>query len=145
MNPVLADYESQRQVFKTLLQEDCPERILFFHGASGSGKTTLITHCKSTIPESFPCIPVQLRGSIVNMAEIFYRAGRCLDWENLTNFTGQVADLQGSSHIQIDHNFIRGMNNRINVALHAESPLDRQHRQVILTEAWFDERYERLQ
>jgi len=136
---MLADYETERHAFKTLLQEDCPERILLLHGKSGSGKTTLISHCKKTIPEAIPCIPIELKESTVNIAEIFYLSGRCLDWKNLTNFTDHVAYLQGMAHVQIDHNFIRGINNRINVAIHAESQIDRDHRRAALTEAWFND------
>jgi hypothetical protein len=134
-----ADYDRERSLFKELLKVDCQKRILLFHGESGIGKTALISYCQNTIPETILCIPIQLRGSVVNIAEIFYRSGRYLDWNCLTNFTNQVARLQAVSQVRIDRNFIRGINNRINVALHADSPLDREHKQAALTEAWFDD------
>jgi hypothetical protein len=50
-----------------------------------------------------------------------------------------VADLQGIPKIQINRNWLGGINNHISVALQNESQDVREHRRVALTEAWFDD------
>ncbi|MBE9472160.1 MAG: ATP-binding protein [Chloroflexi bacterium] len=139
MTTLLADYDRERQAFEALLTPDCRKRILLFCGASGCGKTTLLSACLEQVPAAIPCIPIQLRGSAVSVAEVFYRSGHRLSWERLSRFTAQVATLQGVPQVQIDHNWLLGINNRISVALHAEEPTDREHRRAALTEAWFQD------
>lgn len=139
MSVLLADYDAERQAFETLVEKRCQKGILLFHGESGSGKTHLLKYCQEQVPQGMLCIPIQLRGTAVSVAEIFYRSGGLLDWQRLSSFTEQVAGLQGTPKVQIDRNWLAGINNRISVALHAENPMDRQHRRVALTEAWFDD------
>jgi len=139
MTTTIADYEDQRRAFAALTRPDCDHRILLLHGESGSGKTTLLTHCQSGIPATARHVSIQLRGSTVDMAEIFYRAGRALSWAQLQQFTGQVAQLQRAASVKIDRNWLLGINNHISVALQADSPQDRGHRRAALTEAWFED------
>ena len=139
MSTVLADYKSEREAFKALFQPDCDERILLYRGSSGSGKTTLLRYCSEQIPPEITNIPIQLRGRAVSTAEIFYRAGRVLAWERLSKFTRQVALFEGTPSVQIDSNWMAGINNRIQVALHVENLVDREERLASLTEAWFDD------
>lgn len=139
MSTLLADYEKEQRAFEALLEPGCRERILLFQGQSGSGKTTLLNACLEKVPATVPCIPIQFRGSAVGVVEIFYRAGRLLDWERLPNFTRQVAALEGAPHVQIDRNWLAGINNRINVTLHAETRADREQRRAALTDAWFQD------
>jgi len=139
--PIIADYNQQRAAFEALLQPNPSQRILFFRGQGGSGKTTLLNACLQIARERdvMPCIPIQLRGTAVSVAEIFHRVVDCLDWERLPRFMDQVDTLQGPLRVQIDHNRQIGIGNRIDVALHAETPADRQGRRAALTQAWFDD------
>ena len=133
----IANYETEYQAFEELLVRDCLKSILMFRGESGSGKTTLLTHCLTKVPQSVPLIPIQLRGSAVSVGEIFNRTGGKLGWENLVSFTKQVADLQGTPKVNIDRNWLAGINNRITIALQAEKVADREDRRVALTETLF--------
>jgi hypothetical protein len=139
MITTLADYEIERRAFAALAQRDCDCRILLLRGESGSGKTSLLTHCQAGIPATARHVSIQLRGSTVDVAEIFYRAGRAVSWEWLKQFTGQVAQLQQAASVKIDRNWLLGINNHINVALQADSPQDRSYRRAALTEAWFED------
>ncbi|MBM4460941.1 MAG: ATP-binding protein [Chloroflexi bacterium] len=139
MTTIIADYEAERQAVLDLFQPSCDCRIVLLCGASGSGKTTLLTHCRERVPSSIFHLPVQLRGSTTTAAEVFYRAGRHLTWDRLPHFTGHVAGMLGGASIKVDRNFVAGIGNHINVALYAEQPLEREHRRVALTEAWFDD------
>jgi hypothetical protein len=138
-NQTLANYERELAAFDALLKPDCDQRILFFCGKSGSGKTALLNTCLRKIRPAMSHIPIQFRGSVVSVAEIFYRAGRYLGWERLPHFTSRVADLEGLPNIQVDRNWLSGINNRISIALRVENPIDQEHRRVALTEAWFDD------
>lgn len=139
MSTLLADYEAEQRAFEALFEPNCRERILLLHGESGSGKTTLLAHCLNRIPPSIPHIPIEMKETSVGVAEIFSRAGERLGWEHLSRFTDRVTALSGAPTVQIDQNRLMGINNRITVALHAESPVDREERRVTLTDAWFDD------
>jgi hypothetical protein len=139
MTTPIADYVTERQAVFDLFQPECDCRIVLLRGGSGSGKTTLLAHCQEQTPASVFHLPIQLRGSTVTAAEVFYRAGRHLTWDRLPHFTGYVAEMQGGAGVKVDRNFLAGIGNHINVALHAEQPLERDHRRVALTEAWFDD------
>ncbi len=139
MTSTIADYENERRAFAALTQRDCEHRILLLRGESGSGKTTLLSHCQGSIPATARHVSIQLRGSTVDVAEIFYRAGRAVSWDRLRQFTGQVAQLQRQASVKIDRNWLLGINNHINVALQSDSPQDRSYRRAALTEAWFDD------
>jgi hypothetical protein len=137
MSILLADYHEETDSFLELLESECERRILIFHGESGTGKTTLFRACQSRIPDHVHHLPIQLRGHAVGVDEIFSRAGGLVGWESWPGFTERVVDM--TPHIEIEDNFLRGINNRISVALHAESPVDRKQRRVDLTEAWFSD------
>ncbi len=91
MTTPIADFENEREAFAALTQRGCDCRILLLQGESGSGKTTLLTHCQAGIPPTAHHVSIQLRGCTVDMAEIFYRAGRAVSWPRLPQFTDQVA------------------------------------------------------
>lgn len=135
----LADYEREQAAFADLLQPRCAHRILLLQGDSGTGKTTLLSTCLERVPEHVTKIPINLQGSVVGVAEIFFRVGWILGWDRLSRFTRQVAELQGLPRVQIDNNWISGINNSISVALRAENPADQEHRRAALTEAWFED------
>jgi hypothetical protein len=139
MQTILADYQEERSLFQALLADPCPHRILLLQGESGSGKTTLLTACQPDIPGHIVSIPIQLRGSAVSVAEIFYRLGGQIGWGQFPAFTRQVAHLQQTPAVKIDRNWLAGINNHIAVALQAESQIDRDHRRAALTEAWFND------
>ena len=139
MSMLIANYEAQRKAFVALLQRNCHHRILLFHGESGSGKTTLLNSCLEQIPTSIPHVEIQLRNSMVGMAEVFYRTSHVLTWDRLLNFTERLATLEGMPKVQIDHNWLMGINNRIRVVLGGENLADRDQRRTALTDAWFDD------
>jgi len=139
MMTTLADYSVERRAFEALFGRQCAERILLLRGESGSGKTALLTHCQHDIPTTIKHVPIQLRGSTVDVAEIFYRAGRVVTWDRLRAFTSQVAQLQQAPSVKVDRNWLLGIGNHISVALQADNPLDRSYRRAALTEAWFDD------
>ena len=140
MTGLFADYHKERDAFLSLLKPDCEKRILLFHGKSGTGKTKLMQTCENHVCDPFCYIPMQLRGSSVNVPELFFRAGSRIGWENLGHFTEQVSDL---SHAQVNVNIEKnrqvGMGNMIRVALTAENPMDREERRAMVTEAWFED------
>jgi hypothetical protein len=139
MSVLLADYEPQRLAFEYLLNEECRQSILLLRGQSGSGKTTLLKACLDDIPENINLIRIQLRNSAVGVAEIFSRSGICLDWKFFPKFTTRVAELTGGQRVQIDSNWLAGINNSISVALNVDDPMDRKDRRANLTDAWFDD------
>jgi hypothetical protein len=139
MSTPLADYQNERKALEALFQPDCRKRILMVCGESGSGKTSLLRHCLDRVPKSVVHIPIELRGSAVSVAEIFHRSGGSLKWDRLRNFTELVAELQGISKVQINRNWLVGINNHISVALQSESSDIREYRRVALTDAWFDD------
>lgn len=135
----LANYQEQIEAFLALLRPDCERRILLFQGEGGTGKTTLFRACQEKIPQDVYHVPIQLRQSGVGMAEIFSRSVSLTGWDRWPNFTERVLGM--TPNIEIEDNQLRGLNNRINVALHVESPADRKQRRVDLTEAWFTDTY----
>jgi hypothetical protein len=139
MSTPIADYQNERNAFEALFYTGCQKRILMFCGESGSGKTSLLRYCLDRVPKSVAHVPIELRGSAVSVAEIFHRSGGVLQWNRLPNFTGLVADLQGMPKVQINRNWLGGINNHISVALQSESQDVREHRRVALTDAWFDD------
>lgn len=139
MSAPFADYHKERQAFDALFHPDCQKRILMFCGESGSGKTSLLSYCLGRVPKSVAHVPIELRGSAVSVAEIFHRSGGSLKWDRLPSFTELVAELQGTPKVQINRNWLGGINNHISVALQSESQDIREHRRVVLTEAWFDD------
>lgn len=139
MSTLLANYEDKTDAFLTLTQSDCSHRILLFEGEGGTGKTTLLEACKEFVDENIYHLPIQLRGSAVGVAEIFSRSGARLGWERWSNFTQQVAVMTDTPSVTIDRNWLVGINNKISIALHAESPIDREQRRVSLTQAWFED------
>jgi len=139
MTTHLANYETQQQAFFALFEPDCDCRILLVHGESGSGKTTFLEHCREQTPSQVPCLPIELRRSAVGVAEFFSRSGRWLGWQRMSNFKMRVSQLGGAPLVQIDGNVLAGVNNSINVALHADTLADREERRAALTDAWFDD------
>src|SRR5215470_14590495 len=117
MSAPFADYLDERKAFDALFQLDCQKRILLFCGESGSGKTSLLRYCLDRVPESVAHVPIELRGSAVSVAEIFHRSGGSLKWDRLPNFTELIAKLQGIPKVEIDRNWLVGINNHISVAL----------------------------
>ena len=110
-----------------------------FSGPAGSGKTALLRHCLSGVPPKVPRIALQLRAATAGVAEIFYRSGSYLGWECFPTFKKYVAELEGTPKVEIDHNWLAGINNRISVVLRAETITTREDRRAVLTDAWFDD------
>ena len=136
-----ANYQKQREAFMALLNPDCEKRIMLFHGESGTGKTALIMTCKNYVCEPVYYVPIQLRNTVVNVAELFSRTGRLIGWNRFPNFTRKVARLNKAPDLKlnIQDNKQIGMDNMIKIAMTTENHSDRMERQVHLTEAWFED------
>ena len=139
MGAVIADYIQERDAFHALLEGDAAKRILTILGESGTGKTSLLNACMEEVPGAVQHVHLNCRGSAVSVSEVFSRTGFRFTWDLFPHFIEQVAELSGSTHVSIDGNWLAGINNKINVALKAESPVDRDERRVTLTDAWFED------
>lgn len=137
MSTLLANYLDHRLAFDNLLNGRPHGRILLIEGESGIGKTTLLAHCLRSIPEGLLAVKIELRGSVVTVAEIFSRIGRAVGWERLPTFTEHVAKFQQAPHVRIDGNWLAGINNHIDVALQTREATDREQRRAALTDAVF--------
>lgn len=133
-----ADYETERQAFERLFEASCDCRIVLFQGGSGKGKTALLRHCLGRTPAHIAHLQYDFKGD-VSVAEVFHRAGQSLTWQRLPSLTRQVAHMEQAPAVHVDSNWLAGINNRISVVLHSESPIDREHRRSLLTNAWFDD------
>jgi hypothetical protein len=136
---MLADCIPEREEFSRLLQADGKKRIVIFQGESGTGKTSLLKACLENLPEYILHVPLNFKGGAISVSEILSRTGSELSWERLVNFRSQVAELSKTPHITVDGNRLIGINNKITVALEAESPKDLEERRVALTDAWFED------
>jgi hypothetical protein len=134
-----ADYVNERHALEALFEPDCPRPIILIKGRGGSGKTMLVEHClrAHTRRTGATVVPIQLRGSAVTIAEIFYRLGRQIGWTRLRGFTRQVAELAAEPQVRINNNWLAGINNKIIVSLRADSLGDQEQRRAALTEALF--------
>jgi len=132
----IADYQNQRDAFQSLLDPAIENRILLFKGPSGIGKTLLIRVCQKDVCKLIYHVPIQLRGTAVGIAEILWRVGNQLGWDSFQNFTERLSLFSGVS-VNIERNRIRGSDNQIKVVLQEGTPIDRDYRQAVLTDALF--------
>lgn len=140
MTPVvIANYERERKLFADLLDSKSAKRILLFFGESGTGKSTLLRSLIEKIPTRTKCVPIELRGAAVGVAEIFYRLAGHLDWSQLSNFSIRLLSMQPEAVTAIDRNRLVGIKNRINVSLYSQGLIDRAERIAALTEALFED------
>lgn len=138
MNAPLANYESERAAFRSLLNPVCEKRILLVKGGSGSGKTTLLNSCLSEVPPGLLQVSINLRGSAVSVSEIISRSANRIRWERLPSLRQRAESFASqSAKVSLDDVRQQGEGNSINVALDVQNPADRQERQTALTEAWF--------
>lgn len=137
MESILANCVSEREAFSSLLQVNCGKRIVIFQGDSGTGKTSLLNACLENT--NIPHVHLNCKGSAVNVPEIFSRTGSKLSWDWFGNFRARVAELSKTAQVTVDGNRLMGINNNINIALTAETPVDRAERRVALTDAWFED------
>jgi energy-coupling factor transporter ATP-binding protein EcfA2 len=136
---VIANYERERELFAELLASDPPHRILLFSGESGVGKSTLLRSCVELVPINIRCIPIELRGAAVGVAEIFYRLGGHIGWNRLENFQRKLFSLEPGAIVQTGKNWLAGIQNQINVSLYSHNLVDRSDRTAALTEALFND------
>jgi len=138
---IFANYQDERKAFMSLLNPDCEKRIMLFYGESGTGKTALMMICQNDVCEPVYHVPIQLRNSAVNVAELFSRTGSLIGWSRFPCFTRRVTHMNKSPelNLNIQGNKQAGMGNMINVALTTENLVDRKERWVHLTEAWFED------
>jgi hypothetical protein len=136
---VIANYETERRLFAELCNPGSPIRILLLHGESGVGKSTVLRSCMEVLPQHVLCVPIELRGTAVSVAEIFYRLGGHLGWGKLVAFRRQLAAIDGRPSTRVSKNLIVGFRNRINVTLYSLGLLERSERIAALTEALFED------
>lgn len=141
MSTPYANYHKQRAAFKTLFVNECDNRILLLKGSSGSGKTSLLQTClKESATNNKQLISIQLRGSAVNVTEIFSRSANRLGWNKLTRFDQCAQDLATHTpQINLAGVQQQGGTNNLHIALNVQSSSDREHRQTLLTDAWFED------
>lgn len=140
MSIVIADYEAPRRAIEALSRRDCNYRILLIRGPSGgTGKTTLLRYCCEQMATSALHVPIELRDSLVNVAEIFSRIGQVIGWDHLPAFTKRLTASRGEPDVTIEHNRQTGFNNTINMLLRADNKLDREERRTDLTNVWFND------
>jgi energy-coupling factor transporter ATP-binding protein EcfA2 len=136
---LIANFHKERNLFERLLSPDSRDKILLLEGDSGAGKTTLLNCCIGSLPENLPHVPIQFRTTAVGVAEVFFRSGKYLSWNSLSRFSDQLEILESPVRVDIKKNWLAGINNRINIALYSEDPVDREYRRAALTDAWFDD------
>jgi len=140
-----ADYDCQRQAIIALLEPDCKKRILIVRGDSGTGKTKQFQYCFEYCREGtlegdiyYKCIVFAFKewGKATSVADIMFRCGNVLGWENMRHFKERLArwlnhrQMQGQDNLQVERN-------QINTALTAKKLTDREERRADLTGAWF--------
>lgn len=136
INMLLANYSNEQSLLRELTDSNCSKQILLIRGQSGSGKTALIRAYLENVPQTTVQIKFQL-GKDVGITEIFYRMGGYLGWDKLNQFTQQINYMQNPAKVQIDRNWLLGINNHINVVLKTDNSRDLEDRRVRLTEALF--------
>lgn len=134
---VIANYERERKLFAELLDLHSSKKILLFFGESGIGKSTLLRSLVELAPIDSKCVPIELRGAAVGVAEIFYRLAGRLDWAKLDSFCNQLVSMDPGIVTTIDRNSLIGIKNRINVSLYSRGLIDRSERIAALTESLF--------
>lgn len=135
-----ANYHVERMAFRALFSVDCAARILLLRGATGSGKTALLTTCQAESGANDNLIGIQLRGTAVNVAEIFSRSAGRIGWQNLKNFEHCTKQLMGqSAKVLLSGVQQTGQSNSLHVALNVGDAADREYRQTLLTDAWFSD------
>jgi energy-coupling factor transporter ATP-binding protein EcfA2 len=139
MSENIANYQAERLAFNELVQPECERRILLFEGKSGSGKSTLLTHCRTHIPKESHHIPVDLRGTSLSLAGLFFKMMRQLKNELFRAFSDKVAELSGRSAVELKNVAQWGNENQIHVALQGSTNLSREERLAALTNAWFSD------
>lgn len=139
MTENIANYHAERLAFKELVQPECERRILLFEGKSGSGKSTLLKHCRTHIPKESHPIPVDLRGTSLNLVGLFLNTTHQLKNESFAVFFDKLAELSGRSAVGLKNVAQWGNENQINVALQANNCLSREEQLSMLTHAWFSD------
>jgi len=137
MTENIANYHEERHAFCELLQPECDRRILLFEGKSGNGKSTLLNHCRAHIPKESHHVPLDLRGSSLSLAGLFFKMTRQLKTEKFQYFADKVAELSGRSAVELKNAAQWGNENQINIALQGSGNLSREERLAALTNAWF--------
>lgn len=137
---MLANYQDERAAFRRLLEQPCKRRIVMYRGASGCGKTSLIEACRALLPPGFCHVPMDLRGSAMNVGEILSRAVvKMGGLPNLPNFSRRLASLSQVPSLNLADNTLEGTQNQINVVVRNAALPERQERYVQLTGAWFED------
>jgi len=139
MTENIANYQAERHAFRELLQPGCDRRILLFEGKSGNGKSTLLNHCRAHIPKESHHVPLDLRGTSLSLAGLFFKMIRQLKTEKFQYFADKVAELSGRSAVELKNAALWGNENQINVALQGGGNLSREERLAALTHAWFSD------
>lgn len=138
---IFVDYKEKRKAFNSLIEPNCEKRIILFTGKSGMGKSELLSVCRKNICKPISLLPIQFHGTAVDTFEIFWRAGDCIGWDNLPEFTKTMSKSSSPIVNLSDINFskikTKGNYNQINVILKTQNTAERAERQSVLTGTLF--------
>lgn len=140
MSEPFANYHKQRAAFNNLSSKRCAQRILLLKGDSGTGKTSLLQTCLKENQPEVPMIGIQLRETSVSVSEIFSRCVIPFGWGKFVNFSKCAQDLViQTPGINLNNIQQQGATNAIRIALNVQNLEDREYRQTLLTNAWFED------
>lgn len=136
---VIANYVDEQAAIQSLWQSSCSHRIVLLKGDSGCGKSTLVSFAAQTMPhDELHWIPIQLKGSTVNVAEIFAQSVQIVGYKAFPNFQKEVKRLRGIK-VEVNDTTIHGDHNEVSAALHVDSVAEQKRRRDRLTSAWFED------
>jgi hypothetical protein len=81
-----ADRDYELQFFDRLITGRISERIWLLEADTGMGKTTLLHEFVRHCPSEIACVPIDLKGGISGLHEIFYRLCDALGWDHFPTF-----------------------------------------------------------
>ncbi|MYM93061.1 ATP-binding protein [Duganella vulcania] len=135
-----ANYHIQRRALGNLFLDKCENNIILIKGNSGSGKTSLLHSCLKEMKGLHDPITIELRENSVGVTEIFSRSATHIGWGKLEKFNHCAREMAGQvPTVKLDDIHQQGKVNSIRIALQVSDIAEREYRQTMLTEAWFDD------
>jgi AAA ATPase domain len=136
--PPIANYETPRKAFVSLLEPGGQHRILLLRGETEKiGKSFVLHHCRIVVPPDNLCAVIELRPEVDNIAELIARIGDLLTPEQRPRLTAALAALEGPLTLSLTNVSQWGLWNRINNIV--QSPHSQKHSRSTLMQALFDD------